>query len=165
MRGSDDGRFTVRPARGEDRPWIGEHASAIGGEMVVTRGRVHHLSEQAAFIAERDGERLGFFTYRLDGTECEMTGALSLRAGEGIGSALLDAVVREARAAGCQRLCVVTTNDNLEAIGWYQRRGLRLSAVRPGAVDELRATLKPQIPRIGMHRIPLRDEIEFELEL
>jgi hypothetical protein len=60
---------------------------------------------------------------------------------------------------------LVTSNDNLDAMGWYQRRGLRLAAIRPGAIDELRATLKPGIPAVGKHGIPLRDEIELVLDL
>jgi ribosomal protein S18 acetylase RimI-like enzyme len=165
MGGSDDQSFTVRRARDDDRPWIVEHASAVGGEMIVSKGRVHHLAQQPAFVAERAGERLGFFSYRLDGDECEVTGALSLREGEGVGSALLDAVADQAREAGCSRLWLVTSNDNLDAMGWYQRRGLRLAAIRPGAIDELRATLKPGIPAVGKHGIPLRDEIELVLDL
>lgn len=133
--------------------------------MVVSKGRVHHLAQQPGFIAERDGERLGFFSYRLDGDECEVTAALSLREAEGIGSALLDAVARQARKSSCRRMWLVTTNDNVDALAWYQRRGMRLAVIRPGAVDELRATLKPEIPTIGQHGIPLRDEIELELEL
>jgi ribosomal protein S18 acetylase RimI-like enzyme len=165
MGGSNDQSFTVRSAREDDGPWIAEQASAVGGEMVVSKGRVHHLAQQPAFIAQRGGERLGFFSYRLDGDECEVTGALSLREGEGVGSALLDAVAQRAREAGCSRLWLVTSNDNLEAMGWYQRRGLRLAAIRPGAIDELRATLKPGIPAVGKHGIPLRDEIELALDL
>jgi ribosomal protein S18 acetylase RimI-like enzyme len=165
MGGSSDQSFTVRPASDDDRPWIMEQAWAVGGEMVVSNGRVHHLAQQQAFLAERGGERLGFFSYRIDGDQCEVTAALSLREGEGVGTALLDAVANEARRARCRRLWLVSTNDNLEAIGWYQRRGLRLATIRPGAVDQLRATLKPGIPAIGKHRIPLRDELEFELDL
>jgi ribosomal protein S18 acetylase RimI-like enzyme len=165
MGGSNDLSFTVRPAGDDDRPWITEHASAVGGEMVVSNGRVHHLAQQHAFVAERDGERLGFFSYRIDAEECEVTAALSLRERGGVGTALLKAVADEARRARCRRLWLVTTNDNLEAIGWYQRRGLRLATVRPGAIDELRSTLKPGIPVIGKHQIPLRDELEFELDL
>jgi ribosomal protein S18 acetylase RimI-like enzyme len=165
MGSSNDQSFTVRPASDEDRPWITEHAAAVGGEMVVSNGRVHHLAQQPAFVAERGGERLGFFSYRIGGEECEVTAALSVREGEGVGTALLEAVANEARRAHCRRLWLVTTNDNLEAVGWYQRRGLRLAAIRPGAIDELRATLKPGVPLIGKHQIPLRDEIEFELDL
>ena len=70
-----------------------------------------------------------------------------------------------ASEAGCRRLWVVTTNDNLGALRFYQRRGFRLAALRPGAVDASRALLKPEIPSLGNDGIPLRDEIELELSL
>jgi hypothetical protein len=57
---------------------------------------------------------------------------------------------------------LVTTNDNLDALRFYQRRGLRLVAVHAGAVDEARR-LKPEIARVGEYGIPIRDEIELEL--
>jgi hypothetical protein len=56
----------------------------------------------------------------------------------------------------------VTTNDNVDALRFYQRRGFRLRAVRPGAVDDARRTLKPEIPAVGEQGIPIRDEIELE---
>jgi hypothetical protein len=59
----------------------------------------------------------------------------------------------------------VTTNDNLGALAFYQRLGFRLSALRPGAVDEARATLKPEIPATGEEGLPLRDELELSFPL
>jgi hypothetical protein len=58
-------------------------------------------------------------------------------------------------------LRVTTTNDNLDALRFYQKRGFQIVAVRPGAVDESRR-VKPSIPVIGEHGIPIRDEIELE---
>jgi hypothetical protein len=58
---------------------------------------------------------------------------------------------------------VVTTNDNVDALRFYQRRGYRLASVDAGAVDRARAALKPAIPEVGAHGIPLRDELELEL--
>jgi ribosomal protein S18 acetylase RimI-like enzyme len=60
---------------------------------------------------------------------------------------------------------VVTTNDNVEALRFYQRRGFRLARIRPGAVDRSREMLKPEIPRSGAYDIPLRDELELEMTL
>jgi hypothetical protein len=68
-------------------------------------------------------------------------------------------VTRAAAAAGAGRLWLVTTNDNVDALRFYQRRGFRLHALHPGAVDRSRATLKPEIPPLGAHGIPLRDEL------
>jgi GNAT superfamily N-acetyltransferase len=139
MGSSNDASFTVRPARDDDRPWITEHASAVGGEMVVSNGRVHHLAQQPAFVAERRGERLGFFSYRIDGDECEITAALSLREGEGVGTALLDAVADEARRARCRRLWLVTrttisrrsAGTSEEDFGWRRSDRAPLTSYEP----------------------------------
>ena len=60
---------------------------------------------------------------------------------------------------------LITTNDNLDALRFYQRRGFRITAIHAGAVDDSRARLKPEIPEAGDHGIPLRDELELELTL
>ncbi|MER3420696.1 MAG: GNAT family N-acetyltransferase, partial [Chloroflexota bacterium] len=82
----------------------------------------------------------------------------------GAGTALLQAAERYARAHGCARLRLITTNDNLAALRFYQRRGLRIAAVYPGAVEAARR-IKPQIPLVGAGGIPVRDEIELVKEL
>ena len=64
-------------------------------------------------------------------------------------------------AQGGGRLWLVTTNDNLDALRFYQRRGLRITAVAAGAVDEARK-IKPGIPLLGDHGIAIRDEITLE---
>ena len=72
---------------------------------------------------------------------------------------------RVAAEAGCTKLWLITTNDNVDALRFYQRRGFRLAALHRGSVDDSRARLKAEIPEVGDHGIPLRDEIELELEL
>ena len=54
------------------------------------------------------------------------------------------------------------TNDNVDALRFYQHRGFCLVRVHRGAVDRSRASLKPEIPPAGAYEIPLRDEIELE---
>jgi L-amino acid N-acyltransferase YncA len=87
-----------------------------------------------------------------------------LREGQGIGSKLIEQVIEEARTRGCKRLFLITTNDNLNALGFYQKRGFEIAAVHRGAVNESRK-IKPGIPLVGYHSIPLRDEIELEMSL
>ena len=58
----------------------------------------------------------------------------------------------------------MTTNDNLPALGLYQRHGFRLVALHPGAVDRARL-VKPSIPALGHPGIPMRDELVLELRL
>jgi GNAT superfamily N-acetyltransferase len=73
-------------------------------------------------------------------------------------------VAESARAAGCRRLWLITTNDNLPALRFYQKRGFVLVRLHRGAVAGSRR-LKPEIPLTGSEGIPIRDELELELEL
>ena len=84
--------------------------------------------------------------------------------GQGIGSSLMDAVKKAAISAGCGRLWLITTNDNMSALRFYQKRGFRLAALYLNALDRSRL-LKPQIPLFGKDGIPLRDEIELDMSL
>jgi ribosomal protein S18 acetylase RimI-like enzyme len=108
-------------------------------------------------------ETVGIVTYRTEDGDCELAFSAALERHLGIGSALLETLLEA--VPGCSRIWVVTTNDNLEALRFYQRRGFRLAALRPGAVDDARKRLKPQIRAVGEFSIPLRDELELELRL
>ena len=132
---------------------------------VARRDALVSALEHPAVLAWTHGELRGVATFAVDGDDCEL---LTLHCKDrlaGVGSALLAAVEDLAVDAGCRRLWVVTTNDNVEALRFYQRRGFRLSVLRPGAVDRSRELLKPGIPRSGAHGIPLRDELELEMTL
>jgi len=109
-------------------------------------------------------ERVGLATYNFEGKDCELVTIQSVRDSEGIGSALLSAVRGAAELAGCRRIWLITTNDNLRALGFYQKRGMSLVAVYRNAMEAARR-LKPQIPQIGQNGIPIRDEIELEITL
>jgi len=117
-----------------------------------------------AFVAEDATRLLGLLTYRIADRQCEIVSLDSLVERRGVGTALLVAMQRAARDAGCRRLWLVTTNDNLAALRFYQRRGFLLVALHRNALD-LSRRLKPEIPPVGRGGIPLRDELELELPL
>jgi L-amino acid N-acyltransferase YncA len=81
--------------------------------------------------------------------------------GVGAGAALLDSAVDLARRERCWRVWLVTTNDNTNAIRFYQRQGWDLVALHRDAVAESRK-LKPTIPETGNDGIPINHELEFE---
>jgi ribosomal protein S18 acetylase RimI-like enzyme len=140
--------------------WI-EH---WGGEEMITRGNVYRPAQLDGFVVEDVNEWIGLLTFFTKDGECEVTSLDSLREGQGIGSMLIDKAIEEARAKDCKRLFLITTNDNLHALGFYQKRGFEIVTVYRGAVNESRRR-KPGIPLIGMNGIPLRDEIELEMSL
>ena len=155
--------FQVRQLDPGDHLWVeGLLTERWGSAKIITRGRGHQADKLPGFIAEVEKERAGLVTYRIAGDQCEVLSLDSLREGLGVGSALLEAVRAVACEGGCRRMWLITTNDNLAAVRFYQKRGWRLVAVHCNALDESRR-LKPEIPSIGIDGIPLRDEIELEL--
>lgn len=88
----------------------------------------------------------------------------SFQEGRGIGTGLLETVVAEARETGIRRIMLVTTNDNLAALRFYQKRGFDMCRFCRNALDQARK-IKPEIPLTGMDGIPLKHEIELEMVL
>jgi GNAT superfamily N-acetyltransferase len=157
--------MTIQPATPDDRQWIGEVLRVRWQSTnMAVRGRLIDALTLPAFIAVEEGRRVGLLTYEALADEWEIITVDALEPGRGVGSELVDAVARAAGAAGIQRLLVMTTNDNLDGLRFYQRRGFRLAALRPGALAESRR-LKPTIPETGNHGIPLRDELDLVLPL
>jgi ribosomal protein S18 acetylase RimI-like enzyme len=157
--------MVVRRLAATDRPWIEELVSdRWGAPTVAVHGTIFEPAQLPGFVALEDGEPAGLVTYSVDADACEIVTIDSLREGRGIGSALLEAVTEAARAAGCRRLWLITTNDNLPALRFYQKRGFVLAALYRDAVAEARR-LKPEIPPRGLDGIPIRDELELELAL
>jgi GNAT superfamily N-acetyltransferase len=158
--------FTIRPLETSDRVMVDEFiAGHWGSPEVAANGRLLRPSQFPGFAAEMDGQIIGLITYRLEKAECEIISLNSLKPGKGIGSALIAAVRTQAAKAGCQRLWLVTTNDNLQALSFYQKLGLRLAALYAGAVDLDRLSLKPQIPLTGENGISIHDYLELEMNL
>jgi ribosomal protein S18 acetylase RimI-like enzyme len=155
----------IRRLQPEDRLhlrqfWV-EH---WGGETMVCHGTLYRTNELDGFVLEQDGDWIGLVTFFISGDDCELLSLDSLSEGEGIGTALLEEVLKEARQRGCRCLTLTTTNDNLRALGFYQKRGFELVALRRGAVEAARK-LKTSIPLVGEGGIPLRDEIDLEFPL
>lgn len=157
--------INVRPATGDDSERVAAAlASSWGSTVAVAHGTVYELTELPTLVAEHAGELVGVLTYLLDGTALEVISIDAIDRRRGVGSALLAAAAEVAREHGCARLWLLTTNDNLDALRFYQRRGMRIVGVTPGAVTQSRQ-LKPAIPEVGEYGIPIRDEITLELTI
>ncbi len=157
--------FNIQPITLSDSEWITcLLRDRWGSSHVVSRGKVYHADQLPGFVATYRDEKVGLITYSFHGTACEIVTFDSVRENRGVGSALLKAVEALARQAGCTCLRLVTTNDNLKALRFYQKRGFTLIALHRNAVEHSR-TLKPEIPMRGNDGIPIRDELELELPL
>ncbi|RZU13624.1 acetyltransferase (GNAT) family protein [Kribbella rubisoli] len=146
--------MNIRPATTADGPRISELLIASwGSHIAVAHGVAYDATTLPAIVAEEGDRIVGLLTYNLQGQELEVVTIDAPAQHRGVGSALLEAAAEAARGAGARRLWLITTNDNLDALRFYQRRGMRIVEVRPGAVDESRK-LKPTIPPTGAYDIP-----------
>jgi len=136
-----------------------------GNALVARGGELVDALTYPAVIVEEAGHLIGALTYHVHGTSCEILTLHTARKWMGVGTSLIVEAARLATELGCTRYRVTTTNDNVDALRFYQRRGFRIVAVRCGAVELSRQTLKPEIPFLGDYGIPLRDEIELAQEL
>lgn len=132
-------------------------------EMII-RGEIVDMTKVDGIVGTEDGKILGLLTYRITGDICEITSLDSLIEDKGNGTLLIEKVIAIARENKCRKVILITTNDNIRAIRFYQKRGFDMAKLYHNALDISRR-LKPEIPLIGDNDIPLRHEIEFEYNL
>lgn len=154
--------FKIRPIRDADKPVIDRILTERWTSTeVVSRGVLYRANELPGFVALMEERIVGLLTYHLERGACEIVSLDSLIETKGVGSALLKSVEQVAKSQKCNRIWLITTNDNIAALRFYQRREYLLVAIHRNALDVSRQ-LKPRIPLVGMNGIPLRDEIELE---
>lgn len=152
----------IRAVTEQERDWMKEFLIQHWGstQMVYSQG-IHQCDELPAFVAYIDEKPVGLITYQISPQGCEIVSLDSLIEGKGIGSVLVQAVEEIALANQIRRMYLITTNDNLHALRFYQKRDYQLVTIHRNAVEAARR-IKPQIPLIGNDGIPIRDEIELE---
>ncbi|QDP39585.1 GNAT family N-acetyltransferase [Radiobacillus deserti] len=132
-------------------------------EMVISSG-VYDCSRLDGIAAVDENRVIGLITYVRKGKLCEIISLDSIVPKKGIGTLLLEEVEKIALEKGCLELRLITTNDNLLALKFYQKRGYVLQNLFPNAVEKARK-IKPEIPLIGDEGIPIRDELELKKQL
>ena len=156
---------SIAPVRTQDRDWVKQVvAEQWASSIVVTRGQVHRPARLPGFVCWKGEERVGLVTYRVEKQMCEVITLNSFAKREGVATKLLQAVEKAALKSDCHKLWVITTNDNLDALRFYRKRGFKITKVHADALKESRK-LKPEIPITGLYEIPMRDEIELEKDL
>jgi L-amino acid N-acyltransferase YncA len=148
----------IRDRSDDDIPWMRALLQQRwNGTIMYIHGEAIDVMALPALVA---GDCEGLATYRVTGEEAELTSLDALEPGKGVGASLLAALIERLTQQGLRCLWVTTSNDNLAALAFYQKRGFRLQRLRAGAIDETRR-LKPGIPMIAENGIPIRDEIDL----
>lgn len=127
-------------------------------EMVISSG-VYPCDRLAGFAVLNKHEQIaGLITYQIKDRKCEIISLDSLVENEGIGSRLVTEVEQAAKSQNCTLIKVITTNDNLRALMFYQKRGYRIVDITVGAVEKARL-FKPEIPKVADNGIAICDEL------
>lgn len=135
----------------------------LSTDMVV-RGELVDMTILEGFIVFDEDNIIGLITYRIKENECEIMSLDSLREKQGIGTALINKVLETAAKEKCRKIKLITTNDNINALRFYQKRGFDMVHLYYNALENSRR-LKPSIPMVGDFGIPLKHELEFEMIL
>ena len=155
----------LQPISETDRRWLERVARLhFGSEKVIIHDTFFSPVEEEGFIAFLDKKKVGPVSLVQSGKTGEIIFLDALQGREDIFTSLLAGAEAWSRGCGCKRLSVTTTNDNTDALRIYQQYGFHLSELRVGAVFSSRKK-KPEIPETGCNNIPIRDEIDLELDL
>lgn len=130
----------------------------------ISRGKIIDTTNLPGFLFIENEVIKGVITYNIEDEECEIVTINSFEENKGIGTALINEVLDIAQKNECKRLWLITTNDDINAIRFYQKKGFDLKAAHINAMENSRK-LKPTIPLIGMDNIPIKHELEFEIIL
>lgn len=141
--------------------FISEHWFST--DMII-RGTIIDMTKVDGIAALENNSIIGLLTYIIHEDICEIISLDSLLEGKGIGTTLINKLLSIAKEANCNKVIVVTTNDNINAIRFYQKRGFDMIRLYHNALDISRK-MKPSIPLIGDNGIPIKHEIEFEINL
>ncbi|HEM6116688.1 GNAT family N-acetyltransferase [Streptococcus pluranimalium] len=133
------------------------------GKYMAVRGQLFDLSTLPGYIALHNGSIVGMVSYRQTTNALEIMSLDSILPNQGIGKKLCQFIEDEAKKLNLKAIHVITTNDNAQALAFYQKIGFKHYKTYLDAVA-LARVLKPSIP-LEVNGIPIKDEIELRKEL
>jgi ribosomal protein S18 acetylase RimI-like enzyme len=152
----------------EYRKSVIQYVNHEWGNPIVTKGNIIDIYDLPGFVVLDNGEIAGAVLYQFRQGECEIVALYSLKENIGIGTMLINAVIQIAKENTCSRVWLITMNDNIHAIRYYQKRGFSLKAVHINAF-KITQQIKGEISEakdnlvLGIDDIPILHEFEFEI--
>ena len=132
--------------------------------MVYAHGQ-YDCSALPGFAYIEQHNITGIITYTIEANTLRVISLDALQENKGIGSRLLREVERVATTHdNIKHITVTTTNDNIRALHFYQRRGYLFASIGINHVTRSRQQ-KPSIPYIADNGIPIRDELHLNKDI
>jgi N-acetylglutamate synthase-like GNAT family acetyltransferase len=148
----------------KDSEAVSEIIKGWGSDILVSRGKTYKTEDLEGVLTYENGKIIGLGLYYIKDNECEIVLLETFIQNKGIGTQILNKIKENAKINRCKRIWLITSNDNIDAIKFYQRKGFNIGNFYKNAMDKSRE-LKPSIPLIGNYEIPIKDEIEFEINI
>src|SRR5919204_6318602 len=127
----------VREATDQDRAAARElFTRDFGRTKIVAYGEVMDIDQMPALVVVRYEDPSGALAYRLHGDALHIVALATdpMWQRSGVDGHLVAEAELLARRLNLRRLVVSTTNDNLPALHFYQRRGYRLTDLVPDSI-------------------------------
>lgn len=151
--------FEIRPAVPSDRRDIEAICDQAWGETEIdVFGRTFDVLACDNLVAIAEDGFAGLISLAIDKGELAIVllTVYPRYQGSGVGAALVEAAVEEARSRRLPFIKVATTNDDIPALYFYQRRGFVLYEMVAGEMVDHHGEVVP-----GFANIPVRDELRL----
>ena len=133
-----------------------------GSDILVSRGKAYKAENLQGILVYDNGKIIGLGLYYIK-NDCEIVLLETFIQNKGIGTKIIEKIKEIAKIKNCNRIWLITTNENTKALRFYQRRGFHISNIYINAVEESRK-INPEIPKTE-DGIEIRDEIELEIKI
>ena len=155
--------LTREATPGDQRSVLELFRRDFGRTSIATFGEVVPLESTAAIVADMQGEISGALAWRPRENALQIVALATdpMWQRSGVGGYLVAEAEVVARRNGADRIVLATTNDNLPALYFYQRRGYRITeVVRDAWRDHAELVIAA-----GFGDIPVLDELRLEKKL
>jgi len=130
-----------------------------GEEEQLTFDRKFMVAQLPAYIAKVGKNIIGFASFAEVNSDIIIV-ALSVLPqyqNAGVGKNLIQKVEAETRRLGKKKLLVLTSNDDLPALAFYQSLGFQIYEVKPNVIAEKHGMILK-----GIGGLPIRDELRLQ---
>ena len=148
----------------KDNNAVSQIIKGWGSDILVSRGEIYKGEDLDGILTYENDKIIGIGLYYIKNNECEIVLLETFKQNIGIGTKIIEKIKEISKNKNCKRIWLITSNDNIDAIKFYQRRGFNIANIYKNAMEKSRE-LKPTIPLMGNYEIPIRDEIEFEIKI
>ena len=118
----------------------------MGSNVIVTKGKIYKAEDLDGIWVYENEKIIGLGLYFIN-EDCEIVLLVTYIQNKGIGTQIFNKIKEIAITRNCKRIWLITTNDNIDAIKFYQKKGFYFSNIYINAIENSRK-IKPKIPYI-----------------